>query len=141
VAGGGNAVASEGAAASQDQAGAPGPSSSQDGAAAGFTKTEPLGSFPLLLGGWATATAGGLALFLFLAPRRRQEQEPALAVAGQGTLDPMETEPAPPPAAPSPASELVPPDEVNMPRWLRPSVQAARQGRGPRSNARRAEDS
>jgi hypothetical protein len=136
--GGGNAAASEGAAASQDQAGAPGPSSSPDGAAAGFTKTEPLGSFPLLLGAWATATAGGLALFLFLAPRRRKEDEPVLAIAGQGTID-MEVAPAPPPR--TPASELVPPDEVNMPRWLRPSVQAARQGRGPRSGARRAEDS
>jgi hypothetical protein len=28
-----------------------------------------------------------------------------------------------------------------MPRWLRPSVQAARQGRGPRSNLRRTGDS
>jgi len=134
----GNGVASEGAAASQDQAGAPGPSSSQDGAAAGFTKTEPLGSFPLLLGAWATATAGGLALFLFLAPRRRRDEEPVLAVAGQGMA---EAELPPAPAAPSPASDLVPPDEVNMPRWLRPSVQAARQGRAPRANARRPVDS
>ena len=125
--------------ASQDQAGAPGPSSSEEGTVTGFTETEPLGSFPLLLGAWATATAGGLALFLFLAPRRRKEEEPVLAIAGQGMVEALEPPPAP--AAASPASELVPPDEVNMPRWLRPSVQAARQGRGPRSNTRRAEDS
>ena len=137
VSAGGNGTASAGAAASQDQAAAPGPSSSEDGAAAGFTKTEPLGSFALLLGGWATATAGGLALFLFLAPRPRREDEPALAVAGQGAVEAMAMAPAS--AAPSPASGLVPPDEVNMPRWLRPSVRAGRQGT--RSPTRRSEDS
>ena len=106
---------------------------------AGFAKNELLGSFPLLLGAWATATTGGLALFLFLAPRRGRDEEPALAVAGQGMAKPIEMPSMTPP--PSPASELVPADEVNMPRWLRPSVQAARQGRGPRSNTRRLEDS
>lgn len=118
-----------------------GASASQEGSPASFVKTDRLGSFPLLLGAWATATAGGLAFFLLLAPRRRADEEPALAVAGQG-IAPTEARHAPPPEAPGPKSDEVPPEEVNMPRWLRPSVQAARHGgqRG-RSNARRLEDS
>ena len=97
-----------------------------------------LGSFPLLMGAWMTATAGGLALFMLLAPRRRTQKEPAPAVAGKGVAV-AEAEAPPDPPQPVQPSDLVPPDEVNIPRWLRPSVQAARQGT--RSNTRRFEDS
>jgi hypothetical protein len=99
-----------------------------------------MGTFPLLMGAWMTATAGGLGLFLLLAPRRRKQDEPALAITGQGQAT-AEAEAAPESPQPVQQSDLVPPDEVNMPRWLRPSVQAARQGRAARSNARRLEDS
>lgn len=119
------------------QVGAPGPSSSEAGSPAVVTKTEEIGSFPLLVSGWATATAGGLALFLFLAPRRRRDDEPAMAVAGTGTDAPEDA--GPPPSEPLPQSTLVPPDEVGVPRWLRPSVRAARQGQLGRSQ--RTEDS
>lgn len=119
---------------------APGASPSDPGGAAGLGTTDRLGSFPLLMGAWMTATAGGLAIFLLLAPRRRTPNEPALAVADQGSAV-AEAEAAPDPPQPVPQSDLVPPDEVNMPRWLRPSVRAARQGQGMRSNTRRFEDS
>jgi hypothetical protein len=92
-----------------------------------------MGTFPLLMGAWITATAGGLALFLLLAPRRRTQSEPALAVAGHGMTTP-EAEAALDPAHVVQQSDLVPSNEVNIPRWLRPSVQAARQGT--RSNTR-----
>jgi hypothetical protein len=124
--------------ASQDQGQAPGATPSDAGGAAGLVTTDRLGSFPLLMGAWITATAGGLALFLLLAPRRRTQSEPALAVAGHG-LTTAEAEAAPDPAQVVQPSDLVPPEEVNVPRWLRPSVQAARQGT--RSNTRRFEDS
>jgi hypothetical protein len=80
-----------------------------------------MGSLSLLVGAWATATAGGLALFLYLAPRRRQQRQPAFAHAEAGASLPSNH--------PSPARERqsdLPPDEAKLPRWLRPSVQAAR---------------
>jgi hypothetical protein len=100
-----------------------------------------MGSFPLLIGAWATATAGGLALFLVLAPRRRKPNEPVVAEAGV-------TGPESPARAPRPAAEAqilaeqVPPEEANIPRWLRPSVQAGRTSgqRGSRMNTRRLDD-
>jgi hypothetical protein len=138
VAGGGTDASSPGAVASQDQGQPPGGSPSDAGGAPGLVTTDRLGSFPLLMGAWITATAGGLALFLLLAPRRRTQSEPALAVAGHGMTTP-EAEPAPDPAQVVQQSDLVPSNEVNIPRWLRPSVQAARQGT--RSNTRRFEDS
>lgn len=80
-----------------------------------------MGSMPLLVGAWATATAGGLALFLYLAPRRRRQRQPAFAGAEAGAS--LSSSHA------SPARERqsdLPPDEAKLPRWLRPSVQAAR---------------
>lgn len=95
-----------------------------------------MGSLVTLIGGWATATLGGLALFLFLAPRRRSEPEPALADAGGGAASSPGALPPSTAQVPPARSELVPPDEVNIPRWLRPSVQAARREgqRGSRSD-------
>lgn len=127
----------------ESQAAAPGASSSEGGRPAIITQTERLDSFALVVGGWATATAGGLAMFLVLVARRRREEEPAMAVAGAGTdasagTDAAE-EVAPPPSEPLPQSALVAPDEVGVPRWLRPSVRAARQGQLGRSQ--RTEDS
>lgn len=99
-----------------------------------------MGSFPLVIGAWATATAGGLALFLVLAPRRRKANEPVVAEAGT----PVESTPrAPRPAAEAQIlAEQVPPEEANIPRWLRPSVQAGRTSgqRGSRMNTRRLDD-
>jgi hypothetical protein len=138
TAGGGTGASSPGPVASQDQAQAPGASPSDPGGAAGFVTTDRLGSFPLLMGAWATATAGGLALFLLLAGRRRRTNEPTLAVASESAAV-AEAEAAPDAPQPVQPSDLVPPDEVNLPRWLRPSVQAARQGT--RSHTRRFEDS
>jgi hypothetical protein len=140
IAAGGNGASSPGAVPSQDQAQAPGASPSEPGGGAGLGTTDRMGTFPLLMGAWMTATAGGLGLFLLLAPRRRKQDEPALAITGQGQAT-AEAEAAPESPQPVQQSDLVPPDEVNMPRWLRPSVQAARQGRAARSNARRLEDS
>lgn len=97
----------------------PGPSSSEGAGPAIITKTERL-AFPLILSGWATATAGGLFLFMFLAQKRREEDEPAMDVGGFGTGAAEDL---------APQSTLVAPDEVGVPRWLRPSVRAARQGK------------
>ena len=101
-----------------------------------------MNSFALVVSGWATATGGGLALFLFLATRRRREEEPALAVAGAGTAA-VETnatqDVTPPQSEPLPPVATVLPDEVGVPRWLRPSVRAARQGQLGRSQ--KVEDS
>jgi hypothetical protein len=138
IAGGGSGASSPGPVASQDQGQVPGASPSDAGGAAGLATTDRMGTFPLLMGAWITATAGGLALFLLLAPRRRTRSEPALAVAGHGMTTPEE-EAAPDPAQVLQQPDLVPSNEVNIPRWLRPSVQAARQGT--RSNTRRFEDS
>ena len=129
---------SQGPVASQPQAGAPGPSSSEAGAPASFGDPERTGSFPLLVGVWTAVTSGSLMLFLLLA-RRRERDEPILATAGE-EMPPSE-EQAQPPAAPVPGAALVPPDEVNVPRWLRPSVRAGRQGRAPGTSMRNVEDS
>jgi hypothetical protein len=120
---------------------APAASGSEGPAPAIVTQTGRMDSFALVVGGWATATAGGLALFLFLATRRRREEEPELAVAGAGTAvaETNSEDIAPPPSKPVPQSTLVPPDEVGVPRWLRPSVRAARQGQLGRSQ--KVEDS
>jgi hypothetical protein len=124
--------------ASEVQGQAPGASGSEAGGEGSFGRSDGMGSFALLLGAWATATAAGLAFFLVLAPRRRAPNQPAFADATQAAAD----APAPRPSGePSMLATDVPPDEVNMPRWLRPSVQAARRGqRESRSSDRRFED-
>jgi hypothetical protein len=92
------------------------------------------------MGGWATATAGGLVLFLFMA-RRRQPEE-ALATAAPEGAPPSDVPPASPTSEPVATAELEHPEEANMPRWLRPSVQAARRGqRASRAKTPRTEDS
>jgi len=122
----------------ESQVPAPAASGSEGAAPAIVTQSERLDSFALVVSGWATATGGGLALFLFLATRRRRdEEEPAMAVAGVGAD--VTEEVAPPPPQPLPQSTFVPPDEVGVPRWLRPSVRAARQSQLGRSQ--RTEDS
>jgi hypothetical protein len=127
--------------ASQDEGQEPGASSSQAGSPGSFGAADDMGSFALVIGGWATATAGGLVLFLFLAQRRRQPAE-ALAEAGPEDLVPPEAPATPTVPEPVATAELEHPEEANMPRWLRPSVQAARRGqRVPRSTTPRTEDS
>jgi hypothetical protein len=84
----------------------------------------------LLVAAWLTTTLGGLVLFLFLAPKRPTPLTP-LAAEGPGPAAPFPAARAPeaadsaPPARVSKSPDLD--DEANMPRWLRPSVQAARQ--------------
>lgn len=130
-------VPSQGPVASQPQAGAPGPSASEAGVPGSFVDPEQPGSFALLVGVWTAVTSGSLMLFLLLA-RRREPDEPALATAG-AELAPSEGEA--PPAQPLPQAAMIPPDEVNVPRWLRPSVRAGRQGRAPERSMRQFEDS
>lgn len=67
---------------------------------------------------WLAATVGGLAFFLVLMRRR---DEPAVADLSA----PVAEGPRHPLVQHAVAPET-PPDEVNLPRWLRPSVQAAR---------------
>jgi len=127
--------------ASQAQGQAPGASGTEVEAPGSISNTDGMGSFPLLIGAWATATAGGLALFLVLAPRRRKPDEPVTAEAGAPAL--AARTPAPrPPAEAQILAEQVPPEEANIPRWLRPSVQAGRTSgqRGARMNTRRLDD-
>ena len=94
----------------------------------------------LMITAWTITTIGGLGLFMFLAPRRRTPLAPSAAAAmSMGTAD---APPSPAPMEPEPrvSKERSSDDEANMPRWLRPSVQAARQGdgaRGSRSGSRR----
>jgi hypothetical protein len=99
-----------------------------------------MGSLSLLVGAWATATGGGLAFFLYLAPRRRRRQ-PALADAGSGEAAGVQLTSTRPSAVTERQSDLAP-DEAKLPRWLRPSVQAARHDdeRGSRSGTRRIGD-
>ncbi|MEP7041068.1 MAG: hypothetical protein ABI864_05770 [Chloroflexota bacterium] len=137
VGGGGVGGPAASAGASEAQVPAPAASSDEGAAPAIVTPTDRMDSFALVVGGWATATAGGLALFLFLAPRRRREDEPAM-VTPDAAMDTLEV-PVPPPPRPLPQSAVVPPDEVGVPRWLRPSVRAARQGQLGRSQ--KVEDS
>jgi len=68
---------------------------------------------------------GGLALFLYLAPRRREPRQPAFADTGPGEPGTASLPPPRPAAAADVVSDL-PPEEAKLPRWLRPSVQAAR---------------
>ena len=138
---GGVAAPSAGGAGSQPEDQAPGASGSQAGSPASFGYSGGFGQFPWLMGGWATATAGGLVLFLFMAQRRRQPEE-ALATAGPEEMPPSEAPPASPASEPAVSADVEHPEEANIPRWLRPSVQAARRGqRVPRSNTPRTEDS
>jgi len=81
---------------------------------------DPLGLGTSRIAVWVATTAGGVALFLLLMRQRRSDEE--LPMHEQLAL----------PEAPQhvftqhAAAPDVPPDEVNLPRWLRPSVQAAR---------------
>jgi hypothetical protein len=65
------------------------------------------------IGTWLFTTVGGILFFAFLLRRRRDDDQPFVAAtavaAANGPLD-------------------TPPDEANMPRWRRPSVQAGRVG-------------
>jgi hypothetical protein len=84
----------------------------------------------LMVAAWLTTTLGGLVLFLFLAPKR-QNPLPPVAAEGVAPAGPFPAARAPatsdsaPPARVSRSPDLD--DEANIPRWLRPSVQAARQ--------------
>ena len=123
--------------ASQDEA--PGASGGPAASSGRLGGPDGIGPFVLLLGAWATATLAGLALFLFLAPRRRAPLRPTVAEAGPAELATDSPRPA---AAADVRSDLVPSDEAQLPRWLRPSVQAARHDqRGSRSGTRRLGDS
>jgi hypothetical protein len=135
----GGVAGPSGGAASQPEDQAPGASGSQAGSPASFGDSGEFGQFPWLIGGWATATAGGLVLFLLLAQRRRQ---PALVEADPAGLPPPDAPLASTVPQPVATAQVEHPEEANMPRWLRPSVQAARHGqRVPRSTTPRTEDS
>jgi hypothetical protein len=138
---GGMGAPSGGPVASQAQGQAPGASGSEPEGLASFNNSDGMGSFPLLIGAWATATAGGLALFLLLAPRRRRPEQPVVAEAGPTGGESPPRAPRPPAEAQI-LAEQVPPEEANIPRWLRPSVQAGRTSgqRGSRMNTRRLDD-
>jgi hypothetical protein len=97
-----------------------------------------MGSLSLLVGAWATATAGGLAFFLYLAPRRRRQRQPAFAAAAGGDAAGASLASNRPPAREH-HSDLAP-DEAKLPRWLRPSVQAARHDERDRSGPPRIGD-
>jgi hypothetical protein len=83
------------------------------------------------VGQWGALTAGGLALLLLLSARRGEDRRERLAVARTGFPAPAAASPAVSAAAPAdlPGARPRRRDETNMPRWLRPSVQAGRQGR------------
>jgi hypothetical protein len=121
--------------------GGPGASSAPPGGG-GLPKLDGGGS-SLMIAAWVTTTVGGLALFMFLAPRRR-----TLLTRNAAAAMPMAPSVAAPPASLAPpvtpeprvSKERSSDDEANMPRWLRPSVQAARHGGGAggsRSGSRR----
>lgn len=101
---------------------------------------------PLALGAVLAAAMAGVALWL-LAGRRRRRQAPAAAHAGAAGVAQTDTSSDQPTTVTPlpPMRELVPPvnvvmldeesarveprpDEVDMPRWLRPSLREARQG-------------
>jgi hypothetical protein len=75
---------------------------------------------------WSLATAGGLGFFLFLA---RSTRPRAVAVVDQPAAPGEEVPSAAPTRVTVPARARINTDESELPRWLRPSVQAARQGR------------
>jgi hypothetical protein len=138
----GAAGAPSGSSGSQGEGQAPGTSGGPAANSGRLGGRNGMGSFVLLLGAWATATLAGLALFLFLAPRRRAPLRPAAAEAGAGELATGSHRPTPTAATADVTSDLVHSDEAQLPRWLRPSVQAARHDqRGSRSGTRRFEDS
>jgi hypothetical protein len=118
--------------------GGPGASSAPpDGA--GVAKLDGGGS-SLMIAAWLITTVGGLGLFMILAPRRRTPL--AHVVAGAVPMATAVAQPPTPRAEPKPrvSKEASSDDEANMPRWLRPSVQAARHGGGAggsRSGSRR----
>jgi hypothetical protein len=104
------------------------------------------GSPAIALGAVLAAALGGFALWL-VAGRRRRDESPAGAQAlAAGTMTTDTVADQPPTVTPlPPMRELVPPvnvvsfdeeggrveprpDEVDMPRWLRPSLREARQG-------------
>lgn len=67
---------------------------------------------------------------------------PAGIDAGPAEVATGSLSPARPAAATDVRSDVIPSDEAQLPRWLRPSVQAARHDqRGSRSDTRRLEDS
>jgi hypothetical protein len=71
---------------------------------------------------WLTSTVGGIGIFLLLIRRRSPELEMADLPAAVREAQPHAF-------VQHAVAPETPPDEVNLPRWLRPSVQAARQGR------------
>lgn len=112
---------------------------------------------PLTIGTFVTATAGGLGLFFLVLRRRRSDPRAAAATATASASDPSpgRDDTRTPPSGVAtvgamklnlpPIRELVPPldpylladpderigpspDEAGIPRWLRPSVRAARMG-------------
>lgn len=85
------------------------------------------------LGQWAALTVAGLGALLLLSARRQRDEDPGTAVP-TGFLPPHgRTEARERGDEPSPNARSLERgsrrDEANMPRWLRPSVQAGREGR------------
>lgn len=83
--------------------------------------TDADGAGAIRIGTWAAVTGGGLMLFLMLARRRPEDDTGDLP---DGGLQPVHAGPSGSTPAPPPVS--VPREEADMPRWLRPSVQAGR---------------
>jgi hypothetical protein len=130
-----------GSAAGQGEGQVPGASGGPAGSPGSFGGPDGVGSLSLLLGAWATATLGGLALFLYLAPRRRQPHQPAYADAGAAELASASAHAPRSPAEAELSPNAIPPDEAKLPRWLRPSVQAARHDERGSRGTRRLGDS
>lgn len=84
---------------------------------------EPASALPWLAA-WAVATAGGLAAFVLLVRRGSWGQIPTAPTGG--APPPVSPDGAPPPAR---RRKVQTGDESQLPRWLRPSVQAARYAR------------
>lgn len=90
----------------------------------GASRAAPIGStaeLPPDLYLWLVITGGGLAMFAYLSREARQlggAPGPAMALALSGSTSAN--------AAPQRRPVRLADDEANMPRWLRPSVQAAR---------------
>ena len=85
---------------------------------------EPTSALPWLVA-WAVATGGGLAAFVFLV-RRGSAVESSVALATGGGVG---SGPSAPESGPPPRRRKQTGDETQLPRWLRPSVQAARYAR------------